>query len=168
MVEHIMKKNIYTFDEYIEDIRAVVWGINAEGWSPDFVVGIMRGGMVPATHLSHILHVPLIALPLSFRDNKTESYGESMYKCADLIGRGCRLLFVDDILDSGKTFYELHRSLEDAGVVKETLDEQRTAALIYNTTNGIFKVDYAGSTIDREVDPRWVEFWWEKLPASYS
>ena len=79
---------------------------------------------------------------------------ESAWDVAEDIHEGKKILLVDDILDSGRTFKEL---FEDWGVQKEQVD---VAVLIYNTDQGIVP-EYYGRRINKAVDPSWVTFWWE-------
>ena len=39
-------------------------------WKPDYVVGITRGGLIPAVMISQYLDVPMHTLSISFRDGE--------------------------------------------------------------------------------------------------
>jgi hypoxanthine phosphoribosyltransferase len=67
----------------------------------DAVLGISRGGLVPAVMVSHLLGLPLAVLNFSTRDHKT--IGETT------IDYSKKYLIVDDICDSGKTMKELSK-----------------------------------------------------------
>lgn len=55
------------------DVEKMVLQIGREialsDWKPDYIVGITRGGLLPATLLSQFLNVPMSSLDVSLRDN---------------------------------------------------------------------------------------------------
>ena len=63
-----MKKLYYTWS----DIQSMCVGIGMQmykdNWRPDYIVGITRGGAVPAVILSHLIEVPMRPLEVSLRD----------------------------------------------------------------------------------------------------
>ena len=46
--------------------------MNKDGWMPDYVVGLTRGGLLPAVLISHYLDVPMETLKVSLRDDSRE------------------------------------------------------------------------------------------------
>ncbi|MSP02910.1 MAG: hypothetical protein EXR07_17985 [Acetobacteraceae bacterium] len=79
----------------------------AAKWRPDEVVGITRGGLVPATMAAGIL-----ALPLSFLGHD-KAKGDTAW-----IGppaRGRRILLVDDCCSTGETLHRAYQMLLDEG-----------------------------------------------------
>ena len=41
------------------------------GWQPDYIVGLTRGGLIPAVMISQYLNVPMFPLSVSLRDSET-------------------------------------------------------------------------------------------------
>jgi hypoxanthine phosphoribosyltransferase len=100
-----------------------------DNWRPDYIAGIARGGLIPATMLSHYLDVPLHTLNISFRDGEggpesnlwmaEDAYGyipkeertDAEFEVSGLPVKGDtsdpkkrkKILVVDDINDSGRT-----------------------------------------------------------------
>lgn len=70
----------------------------------DYVVGINRGGLVPALILSHLFKKPLETINWSTRDFKRQEHN---FKIAQDLANGSNILLVDDINDSGQTFLDL-------------------------------------------------------------
>lgn len=116
----------------------------------DYVVGITRGGLVPAVNLSHKLGIRMIAVNWSTRDSDIRVLSE---ETLDLI-RGKRILIVEDIVDSGKTLSQLTEALKDVCIVD-------IAALVYNTDQSI-EPKFHAVTIDRKEYSDWINFFWEK------
>lgn len=78
----------------------------------DLIIGLSRGGLVPAVYLSHRFDIPMviadISHELSVGDNKNTHSGY-LPKIADNIQS---ILVVDDIVDSGNTILALTQQLE--------------------------------------------------------
>ena len=114
-------------------------------WKPTHIVGITRGGLIPAVMLSHRLDLPMEVLGVSFRDNKATHH--TKFKPIP----DAKYLVVDDINDSGMTF----------SVVSQVFKNRHlhfiTAALINKEKSG-FDVDFYGEMF---YDDNWINFPWE-------
>lgn len=141
-----MKTIKYPYNEYKKDLNSLVRQIQKKNVKYDLVLGVERGGLIPAVHLSHRLQIPL----------KTLSWSSQLKDGSMLtwfILRNKKILLVDDIVDSGKTFLEIFGKYWDMD----------TAVLIYNNINeSKIKPDYYGRMINRKDTPEWFDFWWEK------
>ena len=82
-----------------------------------------------------------------------------LHKVAEKSAAGTRLLFVDDINDSGGTIATIRRLLVESGCDNANL---RFAVVISNTRSRV-TVDYWAQTIDRAIDKRWFVFPWEAM-----
>lgn len=147
-------------EEFVADTMAVAKAVASGGWTPDFVVGIGRGGLVPAVYIAHALNLPMLSIDHS---SKVPGFAEELLrKVAAKSAAGTRLLFVDDINDSGGTIADIRRLLTDHGCDSEML---RFAVLIDNVRSKM-RVDYRSVSIDRDDDKRWFVFPWEAVGAS--
>ena len=151
----------YSYPEFLSGIDSIAARIEGSGWDPDLIVGIVRGGAVPAVYLSHKLKIPVQMVHWNTRDD-TEWGNESNAWIPEEIAGGLKVLIVDDIVDGGDTIKEL---LEDwqtsvAGLGKLNTDNIKVAALWYNTAQDVV-VDFYHKTVDRNEDQRWVIFPWE-------
>jgi hypoxanthine phosphoribosyltransferase len=63
-----MKKLIIDHVKFQSLISNICRQIVVSEWRPDYVVGITRGGLLPAVMISHYLGVPMKALNVSLRD----------------------------------------------------------------------------------------------------
>jgi hypoxanthine phosphoribosyltransferase len=151
----------YEYNDFRSGIDEIAKAIKASGWAPDYIVGIVRGGSVPAVYLSHKLKVPVVMVSWSTRD--TTIFGkESNCWIPEDIHAGKKVLVVDDIVDGGDTIRELLDDWNEstAGLGDLPVDNLRVAAMYYNTAQDV-KVDFYHREIDRNEDPRWVIFPWE-------
>ena len=143
--------------QFIDDVRALAALLRSGDWQPDFIVGIGRGGLVPAVFLSHATGIALLSVDHS---SKVPTFGDELLaKLADKTNDGIRLLIMDDINDSGKTLRYLRQEFLKKGGVAAHL---RVAVLIDNIRS-IETVDYRARTIDRDQEPRWFVFPWEAM-----
>lgn len=144
-------------DDLVAEVLSVARAVAAGSWQPDYVLGIGRGGLVPAVYISHRLGVPMLSIDHS---SKVPGFADELLrKVAEKSAAGTRLLFVDDINDSGGTIDYIRRLLVENGCESANL---RFAVVITNTRSRV-TVDYWGQTIDRAVDKRWFVFPWEAM-----
>jgi hypoxanthine phosphoribosyltransferase len=148
--------NYISHEDFLRDIEGVAQRIEQGGWRPDFLVGIGRGGLAPAAYLSHRLDVPLLSVDHS---SKVSGFAdELLVKLAALLAEGKRVLFVDDINDSGSTINYLREAVLRHG----DTGGLRFAVLIDNRRS-LATVDYRARTIDRSVNKDWFVFPWEAV-----
>lgn len=132
-------KSHYTWELLEEDIDQIIEQIDI--WKPSAIVGLARGGLIPAVMLSHKLDVPLIPLTIQTRD----------YQKSEMISLPAECLVVDDINDSGRTL-ELFKQTTQLNV-----DQYRTCTLLSKLTSN-FVVDYYARPADNS---NWYVFPWE-------
>ncbi|HWU03571.1 MAG TPA: phosphoribosyltransferase family protein [Novosphingobium sp.] len=149
--------NYIAYADFLASVRALSARIAADGWGAEFIIGVGRGGLVPGVYVSHELQVPMLSI-----DHSAKLPGfadELLAKVAAMTGEGRRVLFVDDINDSGGTINYLRGFLADHGALAQNM---RFAVLIDNTRSAA-RVEYAVETIDRDEDKRWFVFPWEAV-----
>lgn len=118
----------------------------------DLIVGIKRGGVVPALHLSHALQLPMEVISWQTRDGVAQDADNQVVKDAVLAGK--TVVFVDDINDSGRTMNEVIHAYgwsicENPDVVFASLVEKS------------FTKEHSHIASLRIEDDRWIIFPWE-------
>lgn len=161
------EKILYTNEQMAGDLQEIVRQATLDNFRPNAIVGIARGGIVPATMLSHYYNVPLITLNLSLRDNMVEGQIDYATLRAHLLNDH-KLMVVDDICDSGATFamvVENLKTLTSKTAGESHMGNLRCATLWNNTAQDVFEADYVGREISRADDDRWIIFpyeeWWK-------
>ncbi|WP_066718443.1 phosphoribosyltransferase [Sphingomonas pituitosa] len=145
----------FTHDQLVAGVHAIARAV--ADWSPTLLVGVGRGGLTPAVYLSHRIGLPLVSVDHSTR---IAPFGEALVAVlAQRTRDGERLLFVEDINDSGKTIGELRAALAAEGAVAEQV---RFAVLLDNVRSSQ-RVEYGAQTIDRAVQKDWFVFPWEAM-----
>ena len=96
-----MKKIHYTWQDIEHQTQEILRQLQRDAWRPDYVVGLTRGGLVPANLISQYLECPMECLKVSLRDDASQP--ESNLWMAQDAYEGKKILIVDDINDSGAT-----------------------------------------------------------------
>ena len=60
-----------TWDDYNELVSSIASQLG--DWEPEAIVGLTRGGLIPAVQFSHMFNVKLYTLNISLRDGKAPS-----------------------------------------------------------------------------------------------
>lgn len=144
---------IYSWDEFETDIKTIQSKIIASNYNPDYIVGIKRGGLVPAVKLSHLLNKPMILISCQLRDNNDH---EIKMLEAEQLPRNKNILIIDDICDAGETLHKI-----TVEFMKNQFCNVKTCVLYHNTAQK-FHTDYYAKTINRSKDERWIHFPWDE------
>lgn len=163
-------KNYINWEQLENMVNQIAEQIRADDWRPDYIVGITRGGSVPAVMLSHVLDVPCEMLKVQLRDG-----GESETNCwmaDDAYGyyeNAKNILIVDDINDTGATFEYIMSDWQSSclpGDVEKWNsvwgNSVRFAVLVNNRSSKVDKISYCANIIDKSVEDVWQVFPWEK------
>jgi hypoxanthine phosphoribosyltransferase len=144
-------------EDYVAQVLALAEQIRADTWQPSFIIGIGRGGLTPAVYLSHATGLPMLSVDHS---SEVPDFADApLVRLAARTRDGERLLFLDDINDTGGTLAKLRAALIEAGGVAGNI---RFATLIDNTSSSQ-RVDYRARTIDRATIKDWFVFPWEAV-----
>ena len=110
----MIKKHYYSWTDVEAMCTSIVNQMYKDNWRPDYIVGITRGGNVPATIISNMTGIRCEALKVSLRDDASESESNCWmaedafgYNDGTLVTAGPlekKILIVDDINDTGATF----------------------------------------------------------------
>lgn len=120
------------------------------------IVGIQRGGLIPAVMLSHLFNVEMKPLRWQTRDQARYTDPDSL--CRILYGckPGQAILIVDDIADSGKTFNDINRFVGFCDAINP--GSIYYAALIKRSTHQLDMPILSHRLLDSD---EWVHFPWE-------
>lgn len=137
------------YDNIDQNCQLIAEQIHDQQIPIDCILGVMRGGMVPAVILSHKLNVSEVH-PVVYSSKRGRGDDKFEMKYVPHINHE-NILIVDDITDSGYTLLD---------VVGFYLPFQRvyTAAVVYKQSSIIIP-DFFGTKISSDAD--WVVFPWE-------
>ena len=142
-----------SWDQIHRDARALAWRLDGkgpgEGGTWRAVVGITRGGLVPAMIVSRELDIRIVDT-ISVKSYSHQSQTEARVLKApqdDLMGDGTGILIVDDLVDSGKTLELVRR-----------LYPQAHFATVYAKPSGKPQVDTYITEVSQDT---WIFFPWD-------
>lgn len=129
--------------------------VRSRAFTPDIVVGIARGGLVPAVMLSHRLGVDRLGSIDAKRNLLERSYSPSATLSVGRAPKGTRarsVLLVDDIVGQGVTFSAARSALRGASAIL-------AVSLFLNTERCKYPEEIDFFARSTKV---WVLFPWEK------
>ena len=181
-----MSKSYYKQSNVKKWLHEILRDMGDDNWKPDYIVGIGRGGLVPAVMLSNYLEVPMHSLKVTFREGQEDTESNLWmaedafgYVPADEIPREAdeipsdpshrsKILIVDDINDTGRTFKWIKKDWESSCMPMERKfwdsvwgENVRFAVLVNNEASKFKDVSYRGTEINKNDEPTWVVFPWE-------
>ena len=148
-----MTNKVYYHWQDIEDMTSDIIqqiAVDGDGFKPDYVVGLTRGGLIPATMISHYFQVPMHTLEIKLRDHAVKP--ESNKWMAQDAVNGKKILIIDDINDSGATINHIKQHWQLNNL---------TFAVLINNTSSEAEVDYSCVEINKREDDVWIVFPWE-------
>ena len=160
-----MNKQYYTTEQTKVMLHTIIRWMQRDNWKPELIVGITRGGLVPAVQLSHYLEVPMQILNVSFRDGKEVVSNVELAQLA--FGSRTNMLIIDDINDTGRTLnwikndWEKNWHPENPAWNEVWHCNVRFATLVDNVDSNFLEVDYPANSINKGENPAWIVFPWE-------
>ncbi|WP_295628770.1 phosphoribosyltransferase [uncultured Corynebacterium sp.] len=152
----LQEKEILTWEGFGDASRELAQTIADDGFEPEVIIAVARGGLVAAGALSYALGVKLSdAINVEFYTDVHETLPdpillEPLLDVASISNR--KLLVVDDVADSGRTMKLVLEILSEQGA------EVRSAVL-YEKSASVVKPDYAWRRTDE-----WIVFPWSAEP----
>lgn len=136
-----------SYDQLHEGCINLAEQIIASGNKPDMIVGLVRGGMLPAVILSNLLDIPCQAIHYSSQsgagDNKNHNNEIQQLQAENI-------LIVDDICDTGHTLQEVFAEFA------KRKQYCRSAVLYYKEDMGGHHPGFTWQTIPS--DSAWIIF----------
>ena len=150
-----MNKLWYSWEEMRRDVNVLCRDIVLDKFDPQVIVGLSRGGLTPGTMMSHWFKLPFKPVQAALRD--FPAWEDYLPRKTDK-----RVLIVDDICDSGKTFKRMAQHIQ--GPRKDSVLDMgcdvRFASLFWNNEID-FEPHYYVQEIAKDTENIWVNFCWE-------
>jgi hypoxanthine phosphoribosyltransferase len=176
-----MKKHYYSWRDVQGAVLEIARQLQQDSWRPDYIVGITRGGAVPAVMLSQYLSIPMHPLEVSLRDGgecvshlaiaedafgyvPTEQRGESGTETDPAYRKN--ILIVDDINDSGATINWIMKDWRSGCMPNHAAWDRiwgqnvRFATLTNNLASKE-TVEYSVWEVNKAEDDVWLVYPWE-------
>lgn len=150
------KREILTWEEYGAGIRELARQIADGGWRPEIILGIARGGLIPAGSLGYALSIKnCYVLNVEYYTDIDERLDVPVIlppflELVDL--DHADVLVVDDVADTGHTLQKVYEFV--AGKVRTA-----KAAVLYEKPQSVIKAEYVWRRTDL-----WINFPWSSEP----
>jgi xanthine phosphoribosyltransferase len=162
-----MKKVYYTWQDVESQTQEILRQLHTDAWHPDYVVGLTRGGLVPANLISQYLECSMECLKVSLRDDASQP--ESNLWMAEDAYEGKHILIVDDINDSGATINWIRQDWMSSCFPNNQErwtqvwgNNVRVAVLVDNeSSKNQFPISYSAVDLNKAEEDVWVVFPWE-------
>ena len=181
-----MKKEYYEYLHIHEMVNNISFQMYKDNWRPDYIVGLTRGGLIPAVIMSNTLGIPMHTLKVSLRDHAdTES---NCWMAEDAFGYIMatsvprpkdeptsdpslrkNILILDDINDTGATLDWIIQDWQGSNLPNDPAwadvwgNNVRFAVLIDNLSSKFSrKIDYSAVEINKSEEDVWIVYPWER------
>lgn len=165
-----MNKRLIKFKEFKLLVLNMCSTIQRTGWKPDYIVGISRGGLLPAVMISQYFNIPMKPLQVSLRDNIETVSDLGM---AEDAYNNKNILIVDDINDQGTTLNWIMKDWPSGCFPDDPKWEGvwgnnvRFAVVVDNLSSKCsVGMNYWGMEVNKAEKDVWIEFpyeeWWVK------
>ena len=180
-----INKHYYSWQDLEAMCMAIVTDMYTSGYKPDYIVGITRGGNIPATIISNMTGIPCEALKVSLRDNSTlesncamadDAFGvvpyneQGTYKSRWDPDRRKKILIVDDINDTGATFNWIREDWQKSCFPQEDNawesvwgNSVKFAVLTENLASNFHHTNFYAHEINKAEDDVWLVYPWENV-----
>jgi len=159
-----MKKVYVSWTDVQRQTQEIMRQMHLDGWRPDYVVGLTRGGLVPANLISQYLEIPMETLKVSLRDD-TSQPESNLWMAKDAV-EGKHILIVDDINDSGATLNWIKQDWQSDNSKSDWPsiwgNNVRVAVLVDNeASKSKLNVSYSAIDLNKAEEDCWIVFPWE-------
>jgi hypoxanthine phosphoribosyltransferase len=185
----VIKKHYYSWTDVERMCVSIVNQMYTDNWRPDYIVGLTRGGNIPATIISNMTGIRCEALKVSLRDDdqgpesnlwmSEEAFGYNDPEKTGITGARWdtkirkNILIVDDINDTGATFNWIKQDWQSSCLPNEEngwnsvwnseLANVRFATLTENLASNFDGVRYTCHEINKAEEDVWLVYPWENV-----
>jgi len=181
----MIKKHYYSWQDVERACLNIALQMYNDNWRPDYIVGITRGGNVPATIISNMLNIRCEALKVSLRDDDSQSESNcwmsedafgyvpqeertAEYQRSDVYNKK-NILIVDDINDTGATFNWIKQDWQSNCLPDDPNwdtvwgNNVRFATITENLASEFGEVNYSVHEVNKAEEDVWLVYPWENV-----
>ena len=149
-------REVLTWDLYGRGVRDLAHQIADDGYTPDIILGIARGGLIPAGSIGYALSIKncyLINVEYYTDIDERLEVPVILPPYLDMVDLDdADVLVVDDVADTGHTLQKVYEFVADK--VNTT-----RAAVLYEKPQSVIQCEYVWRRTDK-----WINFPWSSEP----
>lgn len=155
-----MKTIMFTWDQYFELVQKMVDEVK-EKYSDHSILALSRGGLIPATIISHQINKPIDVLNVFSYNNKNR---QEDIKIGPFSGwqNGVpkKILIVDDLIDSGNTLFKVYLYIAKKSIYEglSLHDMSIKSVVLIDKCESIIKPNFSYMQMS---EPAWITFPYE-------
>lgn len=138
-----------SYDLVNQAVRQIIQDMDKEDFRAELIIGLARGGLVPAVILSQSLNIPMMAVHYSSKKGRGDDRNHEN-TLPDIKDK--RVLIIDDICDSGHTMFEVYDHF--------TVENDVRTAVLYHKETSTYEPDYFWHLLPG--DAPFIVFPWER------
>ncbi len=150
------EREVLTWELYGRGIRELAQQIADDGFAPDIILGIARGGLIPAGSIGYALSVKnCYMMNVEYYTDIDERLDVPVIlpPYLDMVDlNDANVLVVDDVADTGHTLQKVHEFVSDK--VNST-----RIAVLYEKPRSVIQCEYVWKRTDK-----WINFPWSSEP----
>tara|TARA_B100000902_G_scaffold316602_1_gene307975 strand:+ start:6697 stop:7170 length:474 start_codon:yes stop_codon:yes gene_type:complete len=154
-LEEDKSKLFYQWSDYDKDMKSIDW------LKFDHVVGIYRGSLGMAAHVSNVRNVPMSIVGFQSRDGQDKNpywiHNATIQESIKSYAEGSKILIVDDIYDTGNTM----KKVIDF-VIKQRTKPSPIPTILTYCLFGKDAPDGTNLVYSNYHDGSWIVFPWER------
>ena len=182
----MIKKHYYSWQDVENSCVNIALQMYKDNWRPDYIVGITKGGNVPATILCNMLGIRGEALKVSLRDDDEQGPESNLWMAEDAFGyvseeertaeyqrsdvyNKKNILIVDDINDTGATFNWIKQDWQSSCLPNDSNwdtiwgQNVRFAVITENMSSDFGGVQYYAHEVNKAEEDQWLVYPWENV-----
>jgi len=152
----VPEREVLTWEAYGQGVRDLARQISADGFQPDVILGIARGGLIPTGSLGYALSVKnTYVMNVEYYTDVDERLEVPVIlppflELVDL--EHANILIVDDVADTGHTLGKVYEFVTGSVASAST-------AVLYEKSRSVIKCEYVWKRTDL-----WINFPWSSEP----
>lgn len=154
-----VEKTYLSADSYMRDIWRLAAAVCKSGWKPDVMIALWRGGAPVGVGVHEFFkvfgwNVRHTAIKCTSYTGVNENEGEVVFEYSRealaSIAPGEKVLFVDDVFDTGKTALAVRKMMDEAGI------EMRLATVYFKPAKN--RTDLRPDYFVKDAGTEWIVF----------